>query len=122
LIGTLRRALLCTGDCYVCSQDTVNKMWRRRKLIHMLFNGLRGSLRAVQPMRLVGALLPVGQIFSSCLSQRGATDEKRAGRAADRVCAGAGDHAADDIAPAGKKLQDRSSTLAENHSCADICA
>ena len=67
-------------------------------------------------------LLPVRQIFLARLLQRDAADKKRARGTTDSVRACAGDHAADHIAPAGKKLQDRAGTFAEKHSCADICA
>ena len=72
-------------------------------------------------MRLVGCLLPGRKIFLSCIFQRDPTDKKRAGRATDRVGAGARDHTADHIAPAWEKFQDRPSPLTEKHSCANIC-
>jgi len=59
-------------------------------------------------------------IFVVHLSTR-PTDKKRAGRATDRVGAGARDHAADHIAPAWEKFQDRPAPSRKKHSCANIC-
>src|SRR6266480_524117 len=121
-IWTLHAAHWAAENWYVCSQNCVNKTPGHRELIHKLFNGSRSSRGARQPVRLGRSFLAVGQIFSPRIFKRNAADKKCAGSTADSICAGAGNHASDDVAPARKKLQDCPCTFAQKHSHADVCS
>src|SRR5438552_16403721 len=95
--------------------------WRRMRAIEDRIIGLAYAVsRSWQ--RTARALFPALQIRLSRVLQRSSFEKVRRRRATDRVSARAGHHAADHVAPAGKKLQHRAGTLAQKHSRADICS